>query len=669
MKVSSQIDGSICGAILSLLPRHRPSPPPLLSKLPSGRRTWWDADAGGQGANAWQPGRLYSTGPGGAPARRHRGFCANRHRLDLRAAAETTKRWKSSSLACLRPTAPPLPPVEDGHHHNSGFFQQRLISPICAGHIVTAAAAPAAAAEAAPAATDPPPIAAPSTTPPPEAAPGHEQPPKLQLQKHTKQPVGLSKAELLDLVGPDPYEDDDASTVEDHLRFVRDPYMRGYAPADGPDVIIANRRDEVDFPSIDEVREPNTEERQILWDLRFAVISRLRSPHKVDLDTIYEIYQRLPEPRIPYIQGRLRHQLLKALGQPLRKDSKSMMRYFAVVADVKDSGIALTTAEWNCAISYASRYVGVTSEVETESALKLWREMEQDAGVRANDVTFNILFDAASKSGNFTLAEMIYKEMEARGHRFNRYHYVSLIHFFGLKLDTSGMRAAYREMVNAGEMIDTVALNAVLSGLLRSGEEAAAERVYERMKASVKRDAELPARTYATDRAITKALLMFSKIGRKFPAMRPGLQSMAFVHPDLHTYRILINHYGAKAGDLAKVAQFIDEMKLFQIPLHGAIFLALFKGFTDHGGFPRSPWSEQRLRSIWDALLQALDDDVAGLEIKSWLAVWVLRAFARCSNRASVLEAYDELKARWRLDFDDEQFMMEFLRNLVAGLK
>ncbi|KAK3684025.1 hypothetical protein B0T22DRAFT_469441 [Podospora appendiculata] len=663
MKVSSQIDGSICGAILSLLPRHRPSPPPPL--LSPSARTWWDAEPWA-GANARQAGRLYSTGHGGAPARRHRGFCANRHRLDLRAAAETTKRWKSSSLACTRPTAPPFPPIEDGHR-SSGLFQQSIISPMCASHIATAAAA--AAAVTAPAAIDPPPIAAPTITPQPEAVPESEKLPGLQMQKHSQKPIALSKAELLDLVGPDPYEDEDGSTVEDHLRFVRDPYMRGYTPADGPDVIIAHRKDEVDFPSNDEVRAPNDDERQILWDLRFAVVSRLRSPHKVDLDTIYDIYQRLPEPRIPYIHGRLRHQLLKALGQPRKRDSKSMMRYFAVVADVKDSGIPLTTSEWNCAISYASRYVGVTSEVETESALKLWREMEQDAGVRANDVTFNILFDAASKSGNFVLAEMIYKEMEARGHRFNRYHYVSLIHFFGLKLDTSGMRAAYREMVHAGEMIDTVALNAVLSGLLRSGEEAAAERVYARMKASVTRDAELPARTYATDRAITKALLMFSKLGRKFPAMRPRLQSMAFVHPDLHTYRILINHYGAKAGDLAKVAQFVDEMKMFQIPLHGAIFLALFKGFTEHGGFPRSPWSEQRLGNIWDAFLQAVDDGVADLEIKTWLAVWILRAFARCSTRHSVLEAYDELKARWRLDFEDEQFMVEFLGNLVAGLR
>jgi pentatricopeptide repeat protein len=470
----------------------------------------------------------------------------------------------------------------------------------------------------------------------------------------------LSKKELLELL--DPYDGGEVEGVDEHLRFFRDPYMRGYAPPDEAAVTVARTQDDYDFPSAEEVTPGDREVKKTIFELTLAVNTRLSGKRDtVDLDRIYEIYKRLPEPRIPYLLGRFRHRLLKALGQPAQKNSKSMLRYFAVLADVKNCGIAVSKAEWNCAISFASRYVAVSTEAETESALKLWREMEVGAGIKATDVTFNILFDVASKAGNFTLAEMIYREMENRGHRPNRYHYVSLIHFFGLKMDSGGIRAAYAEMVNAGEMIDTVALNAVLSGLLRSGEEVTAENTYERMKSAALQKTTLPARNYASDQAITKALMMFAKLGRKFKPLQPNLQRITPIHPNLNTYFILVSHYGTKLGDLQRVAKFLDEMKLFQIPLHGSIFLCLFKSFTFHGGYPGSPWSLQRLDSIWQALLDALDDGTPGIEINTFLGHWVLSAFNKCSDSEAVLNAYEQLKERWQLSHEDEQYMVNLL--------
>ncbi|KAK3344315.1 hypothetical protein B0T25DRAFT_556698 [Lasiosphaeria hispida] len=606
MKVSSRIDGSICGAIF--LPRLSSNWPAALVVARAGPS-------------------LYSYGGG----RFYCGSCCARHR-------------GGSSLRRQLIAAPVL---QKANIHDGTFFHPSIPpSGYCKNHTVAAPAPPLE----------------PDTEPQLELDLG-DAIVRPQQRRLRRPPLSLTKTELLALV--EPYDSEETSTLEDHLQYARDPYMRGYAPADGPTITIARSKEDADYPSPEEVTQPNDEERQTLWSLRFAVITRLRNREKVDLDTIYETYQRLPEPRIPYLSGRFRHQLLRALGQPDKKSPKSMLRYFAVIADIKDSGIPLTRSQWNCAISFASRYVGVSTESETEAALKLWREMEFEAGLKGSDVTFNILFDVASKSGNFTLAEMIYKEMESRGHVFNRYHYVSLIHFFGLRLDTSGMRAAYVEMVEAGEIIDTVALNAVLSGLLRSGEEAAAERLYERMKASAADKKDLPPRTYSSNRAITQALLMFAKIGRRHPSMQPTFQDIALIHPDIRTYGILINHYGVKRGNLGKVAKYVDEMKFFQIPLHGAIFLALFKGFSHHGGQMRSAWSEQRLLSIWSAFLRAVDEGAPGLEIKTWLAIWILRAFHKCSAGDSVLDIYEALEDRWHLDDADEQFMVDFIANLV----
>ncbi|KAL2113137.1 hypothetical protein VUR80DRAFT_5216 [Thermomyces stellatus] len=470
-----------------------------------------------------------------------------------------------------------------------------------------------------------------------------------------------TKDELLSLV-----DQQGAGPVDEYLQFHRDPYLRGYAQSDGPNIVVSDRKEDTSYPPREVAVHGNEEAEPIVDQLLAAVRLRLRQPHRVSLDTIFRLYTKLPEPRMLQISGPLRQQLLRALGTPGRRDSKSMLRYFAAIADVKNCGISLRLQEWNYAMAFASRYVRRTTEVEAEATLKLWSEMEREFGKKGNEVTFNILFDAASKSGNFSLAELIYKEMEARQMPFNRYHHVSLIHYFGLKQDGDGIRAAYREMVEAGEIIDSVVLNCVISGLLRSGEEPAAEAVYERMKASRSDNTPtMPERDYVTNKVITKVLMMFGKVGRQHPSMREAFQSVAPLTPDIQTYKILVNHFALTTGDLAKVARYLDEMKWFAVPLHGSIFLALFQGFAMHGGFPGATWSDQRLRGVFRALLDALESGVKGLYVEVWLAMWVLRAFKKCIGPEAAKETYAILRMHMCMTEAQESFMEEFLGDLL----
>jgi len=344
-----------------------------------------------------------------------------------------------------------------------------------------------------------------------------------------------------------------------------------------------------------------------------------------------------------------------------------MLRYFAAISDVKNCGLTLRLPEWNYALAFASKYVRRITEAEAETTLKLWSEMERQGGVKGNEVTFNILFDVASKSGNFALADMVYKEMEARQITFNRYHHVSLIHYFGLKMDGDGVRAAYREMVNAGEVIDTVVLNCVISGLLKAGEESAAEEVYQRMKTDGMEGLPGPPyRDYIPNKMVTKVLMLLGKVGKEHPPLRLRFQQLAPLAPDLQTYRVLVNHFALKTGDLAKVAQYLDEMKWFQVPLHASIFLALFKGFAMHGGFAGATWSDKRLRSVFSALLDALDREVADLHIEMWLAMWILRAFKKCTTPDETSETYNVLLERMTLSESQEGFMEDFLCDLLS---
>jgi pentatricopeptide repeat protein len=470
-----------------------------------------------------------------------------------------------------------------------------------------------------------------------------------------------SREELLAFI--DYYDD---ANVEDQLEFLKDPYMRKFARPEVPELIISDKPYNVMAPSPDDLQKGVRQEQDIIAQLRTAVSMKLRRAHSIDTDFIYDLYRAIPEPRMTYLPGQLRHTLLAALGATERRNSKSMLRYFAVVADVKNAGFSLTRREWNTALSFASRYVGYSTHTEAETALHLWREMEHDAGIKGNEVTFNILFDVASKAGKFALAEMIYQEMIFRKLPFNRYHHVSLIHFFGLKMDSSGVRAAYKELVEHGEVIDTVVLNCVIASFIRCGEESSADHVYAMMKASDERSSLIPHREYTFNKMVNKVLLMFGRVARKHPDLGPAFQSTAVVTPDLATYRIFLNYYGVRLGQMSKVAQFLDEMKFFRVPLHGSVFLALFKGFATHGGTPGTAWSVKRLRDVWAAFLDAFDSGADGLYIGTWMAMWVLRAFAKCTgSREEVLAVYEELRVRWPAEQGTDTFMLDFLHKLL----
>ncbi|TDZ17406.1 Pentatricopeptide repeat-containing protein [Colletotrichum orbiculare MAFF 240422] len=301
-----------------------------------------------------------------------------------------------------------------------------------------------------------------------------------------------------------------------------------------------------------------------------------------------------------------------------------------------------------------------------EDALQLWKEMERDASVQGNDITFNILFDAASKSGNFPLAERIYKEMESRNIPFTRFHHVSLIHFFGLKQDPDGVRAAYKEMVEAGEMVDTTVLNCVISSFFKCREVESAMRVYEHMKGIQTKADGFSSKSHHAENA-TDVLKRLTKISKTCPEFRPKLQELAPTAPDGRTYRTLFEHFAVKTGDFNTVAMLLEDMRTFDVVVNGGIFLVLFKAFKKHGGYVGTDWTADRLSTVLVALLEDLDDGVKGLYLDTWLMMWALRAFGQCTSKEVVLEVYEEFRSRWRLVEDKAQFMDAYLNNLLAG--
>ncbi|PVH84456.1 pentatricopeptide repeat-containing protein-like protein [Cadophora sp. DSE1049] len=452
-----------------------------------------------------------------------------------------------------------------------------------------------------------------------------------------------TREELLELV--DQY---DGIQNTDQLPILEPPPR--YPPSDGPNITVSDKPEDEWPPP--HYTWPADAETNIRLD---ELDTYLKEAEDKDPQEIYHMYRALPAPRAAYLPSRTRHAMLHHLSVVEKKDEHSMLRYLSVVDDMKRCAIPLLVSEWTSAISFVASYVNKITEVEVEAALQMWREMEHVS---------------ACKAGKFVLAEMIYKEMENRSLSMDRFHHVSLIFFHGLKKNGDEARAAYKALVEAGEIVDTVVLNAMISALIRSSEPAAAENVYERMKKMHfgRKHPKLPQRDWKKRRAVNLSLKLLGQLSRNDLEMREKFQSESIVAPDLHTYRILINYSAVKAGDLQMTVRLLDEMKIFEIDLHGALFLAVFRGFATHGGVRYSEWDGARLESVWKSLLKSIDDEAEDVQLSKWLISWALWAFGKCAGKARTMAAWEEVREKWTDPTEEElDFVLGNLRSVLDG--
>ena len=387
----------------------------------------------------------------------------------------------------------------------------------------------------------------------------------------------------------------------------------------------------------------------------------------IRLESLYTAYRRIPTPGAAFVKTAVMHKFLSHLSRIEHKSELSMLRYMSVVEDMKSAHKALNVSEWTTAISFVGRCFKRISSTQVGNCLDVWKQMESEAGVKANRVTFNVLFDIATKAGKFVLADMILREMRARGLKMDRYFRTGLIYYYGLKGNGSGVRKAYRELVNAGQIVDTSVISCVIAALLLCREPAAAEHTLEKAKELHGRKslAPRPPQDWMERKELGRSLAKYSEEYEKNPQAHANLQDSVPLAPGIHAYRALVYYHAVVSGDIQRVTRLVNEMQYYDIPLEGSIFLYLFRGFYNHGSFPYSPWTLGRLESTFTAFMRAVDAAASDeIFVGPATAEACLRAFVGCADRKRVGEIWEMLVLRWRPS-DEERSGME---DLMASL-
>lgn len=438
-------------------------------------------------------------------------------------------------------------------------------------------------------------------------------------------------------------------------------------------------------PFSEQLKEREARKRLFFGDEEQARIRekvlRLARTTRAPLSSLYDAYQTLHQPRPNHFSGTEIRQLMHCFSQVEWKDEKGMLRYLSLVDDLSDAGIPLTTTQWNTAISFAGRWVRRVTALQVETAMQIWIRMEKEAGVAANHVTFNILFDVAIKAGKYALADVVIKEMRDRGMLFNRHFRTSMIYYYGMRGDGDGVRKAYRELVDAGEFVDTAVLNIVIVSLIRAGEASAAEHIFERMKGLDDEYSQTrrPPRDWRMRRQLGNLLDKAARQKSMTPERRTKIQEATPVAPDAQTYRSLITYHSEESGNIDRITELLGDMQDYGLQLEGSIFYHLFMGFTRHGGIRYSSWNKNRLDRLWAQFLALVERDTypnvddfedeegnvmirskdevdvqdRGCYIDRGIVTAVLQAYSKCAGPDATMLVWEEIRARWKPGKDD----------------
>ncbi|KAJ6002682.1 hypothetical protein N7451_005229 [Penicillium sp. IBT 35674x] len=360
------------------------------------------------------------------------------------------------------------------------------------------------------------------------------------------------------------------------------------------------------------------------------LVEALPSQEQATTQYLFRLYRDLPEPGVAHLSKASRGRLLRRLASPPNRRWADARRYLALVDDMNTAGLPMSRSLWSTAIHMAGRSNnGRVSKRRLVHAIGLWQQMEHVAGIQADDVVFNILFDVAIKANQFIVADRLEDEMRKREIRFSRSGLVSKIFSCGMRKDLEGIRGTFDYFVQSGELVDTVVLNCVMASFLRAGDVETAEQLYGRMlNAQVQHKkgssssgtspetspSLSPEFTFyrAKTRELGRLLKKSKALKKSLPAYHRALQDSLPMTPDTRTFYIWLQFCTRVTGDLDMFMNVLRDMEnTFSVPPRHLIYLYLFEGFGLHGRRRKNWWTAEKLRLTWLSFIQAVRDSKA----------------------------------------------------------
>lgn len=354
-------------------------------------------------------------------------------------------------------------------------------------------------------------------------------------------------------------------------------------------------------------------------------LTALRDKTK-SIQYLFMLYRRIPGTGVQKLSNRSRAIFLRRLGAPAQRRRVDARRYVAVLDDMAAADIPMTRSHWTTAIHLVGRGTagGRVSPRELEQAIGVWRRMEHMAGLKADRVVFNVLFDIALRAEQYTVVERLLAEMRSRGLDLDRFGRVSYIVYKGELGDVDGLHQAFDDFVASGEIVDTVVMNCLITAFMRAGDFHAAERIYLHMMDARKAIGQRSKVDSLFQPSLTAEFSIYrtqtKTLGRHLqrtsgvsynisPSLHDRARRQSYpLTPDMRTFHVMLSYYTRIAGDLNGVMSILKDMKAtVRATPNGLVYFLIFDGFARFGGW-KEQWSAENLREAWKACFELILD-------------------------------------------------------------
>ncbi|ODQ52842.1 hypothetical protein SAICODRAFT_25380 [Saitoella complicata NRRL Y-17804] len=357
-------------------------------------------------------------------------------------------------------------------------------------------------------------------------------------------------------------------------------------------------------------------------------------------ETAYDHYLKLPDSRVCWLSEPQLNKFLSLFSRGLLKTRRAMVAYLSVLEDMKENGTDITVEDWNSAIAFVGRHRRIVTANEMRGAVSVWQDMELNYKIKADTVTFNTLIDIAFRARLWnTLTELV-EEMGKRELPFDRFTYVMLIIHRGIMGDASGVHQIFADMQKAGEVVDTVTLNAVITSLLRVGDLHAADGIFEGMKRrGLLRDCKPPQTKYG-QRVLARNLKR--KAGQESTQEKTDDRDVP-IAPDLTTFAIFISHHCC-SGNFNKVYEYLIQLADFKISATPQIYTHLFTAFANYGHWKHTKWNHEKLMGVYRVMMSQTEPRIP---MQRKLVLMAIRAFGAVGTEETLVAAWREMHQRW----------------------
>lgn len=427
--------------------------------------------------------------------------------------------------------------------------------------------------------------------------------------------------------------------------------------------------------------ELTPEEANSLSELIDLIRHHVNTPPKVvPLHNIFELYDRLPFPKVCYIPRKTIRRLFVILSSQNGALIYITERYLKLLADLRANGSAIRRAEWTSAINSMGNGFNFTRKTRVQEALNAVSHM-QLSGIQPDSAVLTSVLQAASREGNSQTARTLENEIERHKMGNDIVIWTGRIKMAGKQGDARHIHATFQEFCESGVEADIVFVNALLEAFLNVRQLKLAEVIYSRLrtvaKSTLEKHHHAPVRSVFLSRRKRRDLVgtprslalrtreIEHELGRRRidPAdlVKPdgspnelyqeifkvvGVKSFpyaAMLIPNRETIHLFISYHCHYTGRLDDVLYYLNEMDGFRIPLNYGTYVNLLHGFF-MWHTAESAWTADRLVALFSSVRNGVEKSDPTFPITYVVATTAIKAFGRVQGGESAREVWELLK-------------------------